>query len=47
MKNLNFSTTESSLKKHFEKHVTEGTIRSVTVSTSLDRSSLKEDYCLN
>ncbi|CAM6046368.1 unnamed protein product [Sphagnum compactum] len=38
VKNLNFSTTESSLKKHFQKHITEGTIRSVTIKKKLSKA---------
>lgn len=31
VKNLNFSTTEVSLKKHFDQKITQGSVRSVTV----------------
>lgn len=33
VKNLNFSTAEVSLKKHFQQHVSQGAVRSVTVSS--------------
>lgn len=32
VKNLNFSTTEVSLKKHFQQKITQGAVRSITVS---------------
>ena len=35
VKNLNFSTTEASLKKHFEQKISQGAVRSVTVRFTL------------
>lgn len=32
VKNLNFSTTEVSLKTHFQQKITQGAVRSITVS---------------
>lgn len=35
VKNLNFSTTEASLKQHFEQKIFQGAVRSVTVRFTL------------
>jgi len=35
VKNLNFSTTEASVKKHFEQKISQGAVRSVTVRFTL------------
>ena len=43
-KNLNFSTTEAFLKKHFEKKIFQGAVRSVTVRFRLWTYLLKHLY---
>ncbi|KAJ7554372.1 hypothetical protein O6H91_06G137600 [Diphasiastrum complanatum] len=37
IKNLNFKTTEASIKKHFEKHVQRGSVRKVTIKSKLSK----------
>ncbi|XP_024381120.1 uncharacterized protein [Physcomitrium patens] len=38
VKNLNFSTTEVSLKKHFDQKITQGSVRSVTIKKKQSKS---------